>query len=237
MEVTPIGKEIFSRSGHDPFLEDIQTLWLLHWLLSSAQDEPLFAWNYLLNYWHRPEFTRSEVLHVFDRESQRMGKKLSPVTLEHHYTTFLHTYLPTKGAKGEILEENLDCPLTELNLIQKVGDRTTGDSGRREPIFAFRVEDKPEISPALFNFCINDFWQKRRSSEGTLSFRDIAVAESSPGQVFKLPESAVRTRLETIERDSDGVFVYQDSSALPQLTRHNKPSGTSLLARVYHKSK
>jgi hypothetical protein len=237
MDVTPIGKEIFGARGHDPFLEDIQTLWLLHWLLSSSRDEPLFAWNYLLNFWHRPDFTRSEALQVFDREAQRLGKKLSPVTLEHHFTTFLHTYLPTRGAKGEILEDNLDCPLTELNFILKVGDRTTGDSGRREPIFGFRVEDKPEISPDLFAFCLNDYWQKRRTTESTLSFRDVAVGESSPGQVFKLPESAVRSRLETIERDSAGAFIYQESSALPQIVRHHKPSPLALLARVYQKSK
>lgn len=237
MEVTKLGQDILGREGYDPYLEDIQTLWLLHWLLSSAATEPLFAWNYLLNYWHRPDFTRSEALLVFDREAQRLGKKLSPVTLEHHFTTFLHTYLPTRGAKGEILEDNLDCPLTELNFILKVGDRTTEDSNRREPIFAFRVEDKLEISPALFIYCVNDFWEKRRATEATLSFRDVAVGESSPGQVFKLPESAVRHRLETIERDSRGAFIYQESSALPQIVRQHKPSASTLLSRVYQKSK
>jgi hypothetical protein len=233
MNVTPFGKALFGEEGHDPFLEDIRTLWLIHWMLSSNCEEPLFAWNYLLNFWHRSDFTRSEALQTFDREAHRLGRKLSAVTLDHHFTTFLHTYLPTRGAKGEILEDNLDCPLTELNLIKKIGDRTTADSGRREPIFAFRMEEKPEISQELFAYCLNDYWDKRRRSESTLAFRDVAVGESSPGQVFKLPESAIRDRLETIERDSDGVFIFQESSALPMVVRGRKTTATDLLARIY----
>lgn len=233
MRVTEFGRELFGANGHDPFLEDIRTLWLIHWMLSSAVEEPLFAWHYLLNFWHQSDFTRSEVLQTFDRESLRLGKKLSPVTLEHHFTTFLHTYLPTRGAKGEILEDNLDCPLTELAIILKVGDRTTADSNRREPIFAFRVEEKTEISPQLFVYSLDDFWRKRRSHDATLSFREVAVGESSPGQVFKLPEAAIRDRLETIERDSDGIFIYQESSALPQVIRKRTPSKSALLSRIY----
>jgi hypothetical protein len=233
MRVTELGQELFGSDGNDPFLEDIRTLWLVHWMLASAVQEPLFAWHYLLNFWHRSDFTRSEVLETFDRESQRLGKKLSLVTLDHHFTTFLHTYLPTRGAKGEILEDNLDCPLTELGFVVKVGDRMTSEAGRREPIYAFRVEEKPDIGANLFVYCVDDFWRKRRSHDGTLSFRDVAVGESSPGQVFKLPEVDIRERLETIERDSDGVFVYQESSALPQIIRKRMPAQSTLLSRIY----
>lgn len=236
MIVTPLGQAIFGPTGYDPYLEDIQTLWLLHWLLSSANEEPLFAWHHLLNFWHRPDFGRTEVLKSFDREAQMLGKKLSMVTLDHHFTTFLHTYLPTRGGKGDILEENLDCPLTELRLITKVGDRSVGDSGRREAIYAFRAEEKPEISPHLFEFCLADYWDKKHPNEETLSFRDVAVGVSSPGQIFKLPEAAIRDRLETIERSSRGLFTFRESAALPQVHRTSSVSMESLLARIYHQT-
>lgn len=236
MKVTALGQTIFGPEGYDPYLEDIQTLWLLHWMLSSANQEPLFAWHYLLNFWHRPDFSRTEVLQTFDREAERLGKKLSPVTLEHHFTTFLHTYLPTRGSKGDILEDNLDCPLTELRFITKVGDRSIGDSGRREAIYAFRTEEKPEIGAQLFEFCLADYWEKRHPHEETLSFRDVAVGESSPGQIFKLPEASIRDRLEDIERSSKGAFVYRESAALPQVHRSSSVSAENLLRRVYKPS-
>ncbi len=55
IQVTPFGQALFGSHGYDPYLEDIQTLWLLHWMLSSAHQEPLFAWHHLLNFWHRPD--------------------------------------------------------------------------------------------------------------------------------------------------------------------------------------
>ena len=96
------------------------------------------------------------MLATFGEEAERLGKTLSAVTLEHHFTTFLHTYVPTRSKKGEVMEDNLDCPLIELELIQNVGERTTVRSNRRESIYAFRVEEKPEISPELFIYSLDD---------------------------------------------------------------------------------
>jgi Protein of unknown function (DUF4007) len=112
--VSDFGNAIFGPNGHDQFLEGISTLWLIHWKLSTCMTEPLFAWRFLLNFWHRPDFTRTEALLAFTQEAERLGKKLSAVTLDHHFTTFLHTYVPTRSKKGEVLEDNLDCPLVEL---------------------------------------------------------------------------------------------------------------------------
>jgi hypothetical protein len=98
--VSEFGETIFGPRGHDEFLEDIRTLWLIHWKFSTNAEEPLFAWHYLLNFWHQPDFTQSEILSAFTVEAQRFGKNLSPVTLENHFTTYLHTYIPTRGRKG-----------------------------------------------------------------------------------------------------------------------------------------
>lgn len=227
------GKKVFGKGGHDEFLEDIKTLWLIHWKFSTNVKEPLFAWHFMLNYWHRADFTRTEALRAFQQEAEKLEKRLSSVTLDHHFTTFLHTYFPTRSKKGEVLEDNLDCPLIELELIQKVGERTTGDSTRREAIYGFRTEEKPEISAELFTYCLADFWEQRFSQERTLPFRQVAVGKGSPGQIFKLPEQALRDRLENIERDSNGVFAYQESSALQQVIRQREPKLLHLLDKVY----
>ena len=235
--VSSFGNEVFGDCGHDEFLEDIKTLWLIHWKLSTNSEEPLFSWHHMLNYWHRSDFTSTEALLVFKQEADRLERRLSPVTLEHHFTTFLHTYVPTRSKKGEVLEDNLDCPLVELELIQPIGERTMAETGRREAIYAFRVEEKPEISPELFIYCLHDFWNARHPDEATLSFRQVGVGEGGPGQVFKLPEHAIRDRLDAIEKDSNGQFIYQESAALQQLIRRKTPSESVILGKIYHTSK
>lgn len=233
LEVSEFGKGVFGQNGHDEFLEDVKTLWLIHWNFSTNTKEPLFAWHYMLNFWHRSDFTRAEVLQAFQSETEKLDKKISPVTLDQHFTTFLHTYLPTRSKKGDVLEDNLDCPLVELELIRNIGERTGNDSTRREAIYAFRVEEKPEISGELFAYCLADFWQQRFSQEKTLPFRQVAVGEGSPGQVFKLPEQGLRDRLEALEHDSKGLFTYQESSAIQQVVKHRQPNLSDLLDRVY----
>lgn len=232
--ITPFGQAIFGADGFDPFLEDVQTLWLIHWKLATNAEEPLFAWDYLLNRWQHPEITRQAVLRVFQQEAARLERRLSRVTLEQHFDTFLHTYVPTRSRKGEIQEDNLDCPLVELELIQKVGERRVDNSGRREPIYAFRRESKEDISPELFAYCVNDFWKMRRGSEQTLTFRDLSVAHGSPGQVFKLPEPDIRERLEALETDSHGGFRYRESASVQQVVRG--PEGDrDLFSAIYRR--
>jgi len=227
---TPFGIAVLGEDGFDPFLEDIRTLWLIHWSLSSHIDEPLFAWDFLLNRWQMPELSRSAGLRAFREEADKQERKLSDVTLEQHFDTFLHSYVPTRSRKGEIQEDNLDCPLVELELLQLVGERRVDGSGRREAIYAFRRDEKPEITPEMFAYCLDDFWGRRRPSEKTLTFRDVAFGHGGPGQIFKLPEWDVRHRLEAISANTDGYFRYTESAAQQQVSRDSNRSRPSLAA-------
>ena len=194
LKLTDFAHGLFGENGADPFLEDQRTLWLLHWKLSSREEAALFAWDYLFSQWPYPELTRSEALTAFQRESERQGHSLSLVTLGQHLDVFLHTYVGARSGKTA-LEDSLDGPLVELDLLQTVGERK-GEGSRFETVYAFRRESKPEITPALFDYCIADFWSRYHSAEKSLTLRDIALASGSPGQVFKLPEDDVRARLE-----------------------------------------
>jgi len=233
-EITDLGHWLLSpKDGLDPFLEDRRTLWLLHWKLSTNANDPLFAWNYLLNRWPHLEFTRTEVLEVFRDEARRLGRGLSVVTLEQHFDVFLHTYVPTRGRKGEIQEENLDCPLVELEFIERAGERQTANGGRHEAIYKFRREPRLGVTPQLFVFCIDDYWKNRRRTEQTLSFRDISIGQGGPGQVFKLTEQDVRERLEALASDSKGAFEYQESASVQRIIRKKTYSEAAMLRDIY----
>ena len=106
LEPTKLGLLIFGAKGWDPFIEDIQTLWLIHWNLTTQIEHPLFAWEFLFNRWHEPEFTESAVLKAFAKETDGLSKRLSSVTLQQHFQVFLHTYVPARGQKEEISEDN-----------------------------------------------------------------------------------------------------------------------------------
>lgn len=217
LKVTDFGHAILDRDGFDPFLEDVRTLWLLHWALAGQKDRPLFAWEYLLSRWPRPEFSRSEALAGFKAESRKLGGDHSETTLGQHLDVFLHTYLPGRGGAGGV-EDSLDGPLVDLNLLVPLGERR-GEGGRFEPVYAFRREPKPEISDALFDYCLMDYLKRTPGTDGTMSLRQITVGVGSPGQVFKLTEDDVRSRLEDGgSRDYERPYSYQPSAVQGMLT-------------------
>lgn len=230
-EVSDLGKKIFGGHGLDKYLEDIRTLWLLHWSLSTNIESPLLAWHVLLNSWHCQDFTKNDVLSFLLKESNKSSLKFSKNTIESHISTFLHTYI--QAIKKNDYENTLDCPLAELSLMIKIGERKNDSTGIFEPIYAFRVEEKPEISQQLFIYCINDYWNKYHPNEKTLLLHNISSGKCSPGQVFKLPENAVRERLDSIEKDSGGLFIYKESSALQQIIRKENGNSKTLIEGIY----
>jgi hypothetical protein len=232
--VTELGVALLGEKGRDPFLEDIRTLWLIHWKFSTNTINPLLAWDYLLNRWQEPELMATGVLKSLQKECIKANVDCSSVTLGQHFDTFLHTYIPTRGRKGEVQEDNLDCPLVELEMIVKVGDREADPpSGKRESIYAFRRDEKPDITAELFAYCLHDFWGQRHASEATLPLREVAHGHGSPGQIFKLPEEAIRARLEELEKHTDGYLTFNESANLQLVRKHGNATGIELLKEVY----
>lgn len=240
-EVSEFGKQLLlDDNALDPFLEDVQTLWLIHWKLATNQRALIFAWDYLLNQFHEPELYTSTVVRAFTKTtSQNSDKKNSQGSLEQLFEIFLHSYVPTRGRKGEVREDNLDCPLVELELLRHTGfTKSTLYPGRQEAKYAFRREEKPEISQALFAFCLEEYWQNRFVSGGVIEqsipFHAIVSSHGSPGQIFKIPEHDIRARLYGIEKQTDGFYTFEESATIPRVVRHDDAHEAPSLANVYH---
>ncbi len=232
LATTRFGEAVFNDAGFDPFLEDVRTLWLLHWNVAARTKDPLLAWDLLLNRWPYAELTRSEALAAFQRESQRLNASHSAVTLGQHLDVFLRTYVSTPNSLGP-REDSLDCPLAELELLQSVGERPADGTGRREPVYAFRRDAKPEITTALFEYCLDDYWQRCHPEEATLTYRDVAIAPGGMGQLFKLPEDDLRARLDVYAApDCQRPFRYQPS-AVQGLVSRREVENWDFLATVY----
>lgn len=217
LRITEFGQRVFGARGLDPYLEDISTLWLLHWQLCSHHDSPIFAWHFLFNRFHEPDIVRSHVLELMERESLAVAKTLAKATLAQHFDVFMHTYVPTRGAKNEIVEDNLDCPLVELELIIPNGQRINRQ-GKLEAAYCFDREPKPELSNGVFLYAVYDYWTRCKRGEDTLSLSEIATGVGSPGQVFKLPEDDIRSRLAAFNRWVED-FEYRESAMFEQLKR------------------
>lgn len=232
LEPTSVANKLLDREeGWDPFLEDVQTLWLLHWNLATNLN-PLLAWDELLFRWSGREIVRSSVVAHLQERSTELKIRATKRTLEQHFDIFLNTYFSSKiEDSSHVLEDSLDSPLVELRLVVAAGLKPR-TKGAAEQIYRLRHEPKPEITPALFMHCLSDFWDMKHADEQTLSLQQVASAHHSPGTVFRLPESDIRERLELIEKQSRGYYTYHESVNLQQL-RRSGGAPPDFLASVY----
>ena len=89
---SPLASALLASGGWDPFLEDVRTLWLIHWKLSTNIRSPLLAWDFLLNRWQAPDLLPSAATTALKKEALRLGVEVSDATIAQHFETFLHTY-------------------------------------------------------------------------------------------------------------------------------------------------
>jgi len=216
-QLTEEGKAVFGPNGHDRYLEDVQTLWWLHWQIATQPTGRFFAWELLFNRWNEPSFTASAVLTAFAREAERSGRSLSEVSLKQHFDVWLRTYCPPRVSR--LGEDGLDSPLASLGLIRLSGEME--EVGRREPVYSFDLAPKRAINQALFRYCLMAWWDGRSGNEETLPFQDVVSGPGSPGRIFRMPESELRNRLETLSRMDAGIQLVE--SLNQQQLRRTRP--------------
>lgn len=234
LTVSSFAECLFNKQkGIDPFLEKIQTLWLIHWKLSTHR-RPLFAWNRILFEWTDELFTRSKSVSRMLEEAAALSpskRRMVRRTFETHFDVFLHTYLqPTNNV---VVEDSLDSPLTELNLIEQVGSAVS-DKGRLEPAYRLRRESSSTLSPATLFVCLSDYWERMFPEEKTIDFSTLVYGECSPGRVFQITESEMRERLGVLCGSNRKYLEFHESANMTQLRRKGPlPQFNELLPTIY----
>lgn len=159
-KLNDIGALIFHPTeGLDPYFEDVSTSWLLHWLISTNSDAPFFAWECMFNRWPAAEFSASQVIDAFQKESKSTARPASTVTLKQHWEVFLHSYRLPPTDRGE---DHLDSAMSVLRLIREFGERPNA-AGRWETLYSFDFGRKQAISEQLFAFFLHDWWNSDRA--------------------------------------------------------------------------
>jgi hypothetical protein len=72
MKVTDLGLSLLRHDGWDPFLEDLGTLWLLHWRLASRPN-PASTWHLAFTRWRTDRFGRDELVEWLSGFARRVS--------------------------------------------------------------------------------------------------------------------------------------------------------------------
>jgi len=207
----------------DPHLEDLASLWLIHYFLIT-HPEKAACWHLAFFRWSRPEFNRAELTDFLTELAERQSLKARRATLERDVDCFIRTYLPARGKAKEVMEESFDCPLVELGLLRRLKD---------EERYQFVVGPKPTLPSEIVGFALLRFLDTARQNRQTVAFQDCLYAPSSPGQAFKLDENTLMEHMEEIQLLCGGAVELDDTAGLKQVYIRGELDPGALLNRYY----
>ncbi|MBD0865295.1 MAG: DUF4007 family protein [Rhodobacteraceae bacterium] len=171
-------------SGLDPYLDEIGSLWRLHWVLSTRAN--LGAWS-VLSELGEPEITRADlVARVLARA--RSNGRATERTAANHVDVFLRMYDATSATDWASWEDGLGSPFQDLDFL-----RTTRRGGL--PVASAPFCSARPIDARSTAFIIADYWHRNVRGGTTLSLRAMLLEARAPGTILRLDEIGLHALL------------------------------------------
>lgn len=211
------GEALLGKDGWDPYLEDLGSLWLLHWELLK---EPTLAtaWYYTFFVHPRLELSSDELTAGLVDYVERAFPEISRAesSLKKDALCILRMYgeMPSGTA---VSEEAIHCPFAELSLIRPGVDSRT---------YAFRLGQKPGLSSWIVASACLDFAASVESGAQTISVTRLLGDPGSPGLAFKLSESNLYAALEEVVDQREDLDL-EDTAGVVQLSFRESPETLS----------
>lgn len=227
---TDLATYILDPDGKDPFLEDLGTLWLLHYKLVQRDEASIY--NLVFNRFrkHRIEFKKFHLENFLISECERLDEKHSPNSIETDVKVFLKTYVapdPKEGKKN--IEDQYASLLIELNLIKKI-ENYVGDKFELDKDW-YKIEssERESLPIEIFLYAILDNVEVLGKS---ISLQKLLNSENSPGNIFVMTPDALVTKIHELTRRYDGI-VYTEDAGIRELQINGEFNKESILDEYY----
>lgn len=202
--------------GKDPFIEDLGTLWLLHFLLVSSEEATLYNWLFVRLQKERKTFDRQNVVNFVHRLMVEDGKQnlYNENTVKKDIGVLLQNYVLPLKAKAL---DDYSSLLIDLDLIR------TADGKQ----YIFNIEGKRQIPWQIFLYAII-----------TMKGKDMTVSYDllqDIGLMFCMNDMEVIDMCQTIERIKTEYVRYSDTAGIRQLQFIEELNSEEILNEYYGK--
>ena len=212
---THLGDALFGDSGWDRYMEDPGTLWLLHWLL-LAPPSRLPVWWIAFNEFHAVEFTDDDLEAVIATQLEAVVEWANPhkTSINKDISALLRTYAPVERSGRTGIDDILDCPFRELDLI----GRSAATSGQ----YRFVLGAKSSLPSEILAYAALDYISRTYIGGTTATLNRLAHESGAPGKAFKLTEGEFLAALEPAIDNTDALELITITGAT-QLSWSGEP--------------
>lgn len=199
--ISKIGDYLFSdKTGKDKYLEDLATLWLLHFNIVFLQEATLYNWFFCGLQRERGQFDRNQVLtfvklHMIETSKQNF---FNENTIKKDIGVLLQNYsLPRKVSSNE----DFSSLLIDLDLIRQ---NTEGKD------YYFNVEGKRKVTKEVFMYGLLNL----KDDDNTISYETI---HEQLGLLFCMNDAETIDMLKELAKIYSKYMIYSDVAGIRQV--------------------
>ena len=211
VKYTNAGNIIFGPEGKDKYLENINTIWFLHYKLTSSLSN-CTTWAWFFNYFTESRFDKNRLFNDLITFADRSQGNFSEESLKRDIDCFLRSYTVKQISSEKLIEDGLESPFLELELIQSESSNN----------FFINRDFRQTLSPEIFAISLVNYIRSHNISSSTVSIDKLLYDPFSPGCIFKLNKEALETLLELTGSITNDSLFLDVSAGLSQVVIKNK---------------
>ena len=191
------------KTGRDPYLEDMSSVWRLHWNVTVHGG--LGAWVTAFLELQDIEVSRERLVELVRNRAATARGAISSGTAAAHVDMLIRSYDFGRLGADATGDESLGCPFQELHLLEA----QTASS-----VLVVRLPRgrKPELEMPAFAYALRDFWNGRAPNSHSISMRSLLLDRRSPGAAFRLDETSLYEKLEEVSAAASGIELREDGA-------------------------
>ena len=207
---TPLGNLVYE---NDRYLEEEGTLQLLHYRLSS-NEENATSWYYFFNEFNLYEFTQEDFITSIQNYIQmktKEGEKPSGTarTLGDDFSCIINTYFSKKTEKISP-ENNISCPFSELGLLTLLESK--------KGLYKKSIPQGQSFNPYVILAIIAD----RAAGISEIKLNDLLTEEKNIGRTFNLDTITMLELLRSAEKTGELKIIRTAGLDVIHLTNPKK---------------
>lgn len=194
------------KDGKDRFMEDLGTLWLLHFLLVYSNIASIYNLFFVDFQKERRRFDRNQVLTFVKRKTQEAGKEyqFNENTVKKDIGVLLQNYCLPRNPQSN---EDFSTLLMDLDLLRQKEKKNEHDDDKA---YYFNIEGKKKVSPEIFLFAILIY---KDAEDNTIPFDLLQEI----GLIFCMTDLEVIDMLRLLSEKYSASMAYSDVAGIRQL--------------------
>jgi hypothetical protein len=232
-EITAFGRNLLSDDGWDPYLEDMASLWLLHYQL--VKNNFASTYNIIFNEFRREkiEFARDTyVSYLKKRANIDTAFPFTESTAEADFDVFKKMYLSNADEPASA-EDGFAGILCELNLVKSYKKEQTEWAQNKEKTtrydcFYIENEERPDLPPEVLLYAVLD----NASFGKAIPLHSLEQDINSPGSIFALNRTGILEKINEIT-EADSNITYFDHAGIKEIQLKEKNDPFTVLRQYY----